>query len=766
MKRKILYITTSYTLINSSAAIRNNSLVKGLLELGYDVDVYTVKWPKNLHSDFFVKENNGSIHYTELSNLELISSLKSKLFKKKTLAFMSLRKLIKDLLFFPDVCGQWSKKIDYNIEMDYDVIVSSSDHKSSHFVGMKLKSRFPDVPWVQVWGDPWNSDINTSLFMKKVTKYYEKKLLIKADHIVYVSLPTHEMMQNRYPLLSAKMHYIPRGFYFENSMNITPVDDKYHLTYTGVISFGRNIFALLDVINKNPATKEKIVIDIYGVYSAEIEKKLKQYSFVNLGGSVDYENINKIYASSSALLYLSNKGGSTQIPGKLYDYMGTQKTIICLVEDVNDNISSFLNTFERCLIIKNDELSIAERISDILACMKLVYPIEKSFSPLNIAKQFDALFRKKSIVEKSSNIILLRSADMLPDPRVEKYVGFYKENDINYSLLGWNRTHGNIHKNNTMYFDYPAQFGSGVKNLWGILSFNCFLFKKMFRLRRKYSIIHACDLDTVMPALLIKLLLRKKVIFDVFDWYSDSRDINNKSLMRLISLAEKIAVNYSDTIILCDEERKKQIPYKISDDKIIILPNIPHMIDVQLANKEIEDSNKIHISYVGILGAHRGLEDLLKVVANHTELQLTIAGFGELEELVIEYSLRCKNIVFYGKLEYTDGLKLMAKSDIVCAMYYKTIKNHIYAAPNKYFEALFLGKPILTTAGTIMGAKTEKYQTGFTINEGYDNIENLLLNINREQLEKIGICAKKVWDEKYSNLWSDTINTEYLKCIR
>lgn len=70
------------------------------------------------------------------------------------------------------------------------------------------------------------------------------------------------------------------------------------------------------------------------------------------------------------------------------------------------------------------------------------------------------------------------------------------------------------------------------------------------------------------------------------------------------------------------------------------------------------------------MGAHRGLEDLLKVVANHTELQLTITGFGELEELLIEYSQRCKDVVLYGKLEYTDELKLMAKSDIVCAMYY------------------------------------------------------------------------------------------------
>lgn len=42
---KILYITTSYEQKNSSAAIRNNALVNGFIDLGHDVIVLTPKWP-------------------------------------------------------------------------------------------------------------------------------------------------------------------------------------------------------------------------------------------------------------------------------------------------------------------------------------------------------------------------------------------------------------------------------------------------------------------------------------------------------------------------------------------------------------------------------------------------------------------------------------------------------------------------------------------------------------------------------------------------
>ena len=72
---KILYITTAYILRNSSAAIRNNSLVNGLIELGHEVDVLTVKWPDDLHSDYLSNVAKGNIISYKLKNLKKISQL-------------------------------------------------------------------------------------------------------------------------------------------------------------------------------------------------------------------------------------------------------------------------------------------------------------------------------------------------------------------------------------------------------------------------------------------------------------------------------------------------------------------------------------------------------------------------------------------------------------------------------------------------------------------------------------------------------------------
>ena len=72
-------------------------------------------------------------------------------------------------------------------------------------------------------------------------------------------------------------------------------------------------------------------------------------------------------------------------------------------------------------------------------------------------------------------------------------------------------------------------------------------------------------------------------------------------------------------------------------------------------------------------------------------VNLLIAGFGDdrIERRCIEMSAR-ENIKYFGTVSYEQGLHISYNSDIIYAMYCKTNPNHIYAAPNKYYEAMLL----------------------------------------------------------------------------
>ena len=104
----------------------------------------------------------------------------------------------------------------------------------------------------------------------------------------------------------------------------------------------------------------------------------------------------------------------------------------------------------------------------------------------------------------------------------------------------------------------------------------------------------------------------------------------------------------------------------------------------------------------------------------------------------------------------------MRQSDLIYAVYEKSNPNHILAAPNKYYEGLYLGKPIITTEGTIVGEKTIKYNTGFCIQETYSDLQNLFKTINRDMINERSINAFKLWEKSYSTYTQTFLKSKYL----
>ena len=75
--------------------------------------------------------------------------------------------------------------------------------------------------------------------------------------------------------------------------------DKIKIVYTGLISSGRNIFHLLDVLKTDNYYNKKIQIEIYGNLPYEIKEK---FSSTKLGRIIFYFISSSASASSCALL--------------------------------------------------------------------------------------------------------------------------------------------------------------------------------------------------------------------------------------------------------------------------------------------------------------------------------------------------------------------------------------------------------------------------------------------------------------------------------
>ena len=383
---KILYITTSL-LRNESASIRNISLINGIVENGNEVDILTLdfleKFEDKFLKTFLTKETK--IYKVKIPKFNKISNKRKE--KNKNFKFiLKLKNIIKEFLFFPDIYSESiknSKEIVINKD-EYDFVVSSSDSKSSHFIAKNIiKNNNLMQQWVQIWGDPWGNDINVRT-LNFLTKYRikkeEKKLLEKATKIFYISELTSETIKNKYPLFSNKIFTLNRSYLKEiNSKND---QQKFIFSYTGSI-LNRNITPLIDSIEKyNENNDKKIELNFYGINEQDFNFDILNKNFIKIFSRVSFEEVLEIYKNSDVLVYIDNLYNSTQIPGKIYDYFGTNKTILGLYE--NENVKEILKKYDRIELIKNQGIF---ELNSVIKSINTKNVMEK-FSPKNIANDF------------------------------------------------------------------------------------------------------------------------------------------------------------------------------------------------------------------------------------------------------------------------------------------------------------------------------------------------------------------------------------------
>ena len=360
-------------------------------------------------------------------------------------------------------------------------------------------------------------------------------------------------------------------------------------------------------------------------------------------------------------------------------------------------------------------------------------------------------------------IIFIRDNECF-EPRVQNYLHYFEENSIEYHVLGWNRNGTAKSNEKITFFQRRAEYGKRIANIPNKIAWMFFVTKEIWKYRKECCSIHACDIDAVLPALLMGKILHKLVVFDIFDWISS---LTGKGIIyKGVDFLQNYAYEHSDAVILCEEERKEQARSK--NRKVLVLPNIPDgsvECDIETIARIDEKRAKYNftISYVGVFDRDRGLENLLKSVARNQKVLLNIGGFGVLDKLVQDYARKYKNIQYWGRVDYGAGQAIMKNSDLMVAMYYLTSPLHKFAAPNKYYESLFLTVPMITTQNTLVGSKVEKYDTGFVLDETEEAIENLIKKIDlKEEIEIKRNNCENTWKKIYSSYYKDFMETEYL----
>lgn len=362
--------------------------------------------------------------------------------------------------------------------------------------------------------------------------------------------------------------------------------------------------------------------------------------------------------------------------------------------------------------------------------------------------------RQPRPVDGDTTVLLVRSIPLQRDSRSSKMATAYAERGWRVTPLIWSR--GETDEDpGAIVCTTKGGYGDRFKGIAARLRWIAFLARAMVRHRGRYDIVHTVDLDTAIVAVPLSLLLRKFVVYDAFD--SIGAILGGGRIAAWLMAVERAFIKASTVAIFPDPNRLKQ--YGIVDqENVTIISNVPDDLPGADATTKdewvVSDSAPLRCVYVGTLEAqHRGLEYIAPLCrALPKKVQFIVGGTGQLEPLFSKQNEEIKNLQYVGRLAYDDALSLMQSADILYGPYLLSAPAHRYAAPNKLYEHLMLGKPLITNIGIPPARVVEECQSGFLFDGSSDSLVALLRDVDRETCRAAGKRARAGWNERYSML--------------
>lgn len=343
-------------------------------------------------------------------------------------------------------------------------------------------------------------------------------------------------------------------------------------------------------------------------------------------------------------------------------------------------------------------------------------------------------------------IILVASNSIVRHPRIWKIVNSLQKR-YNISVLGWNRE-GIPLKNINKYFAplklfrLKAPFGKPSLILYYPL-FWAWIFFRL--LKSRPNVVHAVDLDTLLPCTLYKLLLRKKLVYDVHDRFGGYVPPKFKTLYDTINLLEELLSKQANMLITVSE--KVQNTFRLRPKNYEVIMNLSEEYNLK---KPRSKEGLLTLVYTGLICKDQGLESVTAAIKDLKGVQLVLAG-RIADKQLLDKMLKLSNVKYKGLLLRRDSLKLEASSDVMVVLYDLQYRKNKLSSPNKVFEAMMCGIPLITN----MEQEVVDKEVGCGIIVDYDDITQLkeaiiLLRDNAELRKKLGQNGRKAFLEKYN----------------
>jgi glycosyltransferase involved in cell wall biosynthesis len=281
-----------------------------------------------------------------------------------------------------------------------------------------------------------------------------------------------------------------------------------------------------------------------------------------------------------------------------------------------------------------------------------------------------------------------------------------------------------------------------------LVLFNLMTFFKL--LFMDFDVVHCHDLDTLLAGLFAGKLKHKKIVYDAHEIYPLMvQPYVPKIIDEMLSLVEFSLIKKVDSLVTVSEILSDYFKKGVRDkDKISVIMNCKDARIFKTSKKEITELKErlgiekhFIILYDGWLMPDNGLEELFcaieKLDGQMRDMVAVICGDGYAEEefrrMVKEKNIE-NYVKFVGKLQSKDIPLFVNACDVMYVVRRSTAKYNFLSTPNRLFEAVIAGKPVIASNFGNVRRIVERGGFGLLVNfEKIDELCSALLRLKHDK---------------------------------
>ncbi|HQV38862.1 MAG: glycosyltransferase [Flavobacteriales bacterium] len=226
----------------------------------------------------------------------------------------------------------------------------------------------------------------------------------------------------------------------------------------------------------------------------------------------------------------------------------------------------------------------------------------------------------------------------------------------------------------------------------------------LFLLFSRSTLLLSNDLDTLLPNYLVARMRGKKLIYDTHEFYTEVPELVRRPRIRAVWLAiEQWIFPKLKTVITVNRSIAEQYHARYGNT-VQVVRNIPMKRDLgPMPSREalqLPADKRILVMQGAGINVDRGAEEAVLAMRELPECLLLIIGGGDawpvLEQLVKEHALQDR-VRLLGKLPYERMMAYTRNADLGLTLDKDTNLNYRFSLPNKLFDYLHAGIPVLAT---------------------------------------------------------------------